>query len=140
MEITMTKRENASIASLGAVGARFSITALLLGLAACATDPAPIAADEADEAREVVSTAEQQACTPRRGVGCTILRPVGWNELGTGCVEGPDTTIFRGDGGTYTAIGVPTQIFGSGFTTLLCDGGCLRTIDKVCRKGPPIEQ
>jgi hypothetical protein len=35
----------------------------------------------------------------------------------------------------YKAIAVqPSPIFGSGSTTLLCDGGCLTTISKSCRK------
>jgi hypothetical protein len=122
----MLKREMVSTASLGVLRARFSISVLcasLLCLAAvCAAGP--------EEASEEVNVTVQAA-----GVGCTILRPVGWTRLGVGCIEGPNTPIFVGDGQTYRAIAVrPAPIFGSGSTTLLCDGGSLKTIAKSCRK------
>ena len=86
-----------------------------------------------------VSVTAQQVCAPRPGVGCTILRPVGWNVNGLTCVERPNTPIARADGQSYTAIAAPTQIFGSGFTTLLCNGGCLQTTAKQCRRGGPVQ-
>jgi hypothetical protein len=127
----MLKREIVSTASLGVLRARFSIPALFVLLlclaAACAVDP--------EDAGEEVNATVQQACSPRPGVGCTILRPVGWNSFGVGCIEGPTTPIFSEDGQAYTAFAVrPSPIFGSGSTTLLCDGGCLKTIAKSCRK------
>ena len=111
-----------------------ALFAPLLCLAAACVSDAELADD--DE----VSVAEQQVCTPRPGVGCTILRPVGWNVNGLTCVEGATTSIFRADGQSYTAFAVPSQIFGSGFTTLLCDGGCLKTTAKLCRRGGSFPQ
>jgi hypothetical protein len=111
---------------------RFSTAALLAPFlclaAACAVSP--------DDADDDVNVATQEVCTPHPGTGCTILRPVGWNVNGLACMEGPTTSIFRADGQSYTAIAVqPSPIFGAGFTTLLCDGGCLKTTARVCRRG-----
>jgi hypothetical protein len=100
---------------------------LLCLVAACAVNP--------QDADEELSPTTQEACKPHPGTGCTILRPVRWNGLGPNCVEGPTTSIFRADGQSYTATAVPSTIFVSGFTTLLCDGGCLRTTAKLCRPG-----
>ncbi len=110
---------------------RFSTAALLAPIlclaAACAVNP--------DDADADVKVATQEVCTPHPGTGCTILRPVGWNVNGLTCVESPTTSIFRADGLSYTAIAAPSQIFGSGFTTILCDGGCLKTTARLCRHG-----
>ena len=110
---------------------RFS-TAALLAPVLCFAAACAVGAEDTDEE---VNVTTQDVCTPHPGTGCTILRPVGWNVNGLTCVEGPTTTIFRADGQSYTAIAVPSQIFGSGFTTLLCDGGCLKTTARACRHG-----
>jgi hypothetical protein len=78
----------------------------------------------------------EPACAPVRGVGCTILRPLGWNVSGLGCQEQPDTPIFVGDRQTYEAVAVPrSPIFGYGSATVLCNGGCFKTIRKSCHRG-----
>lgn len=126
----MTKTELTCAGSPGPSRSRCFLPALFAPLlclvVACTAEPV--------DGDEEVGIEVQASCVPRRGVGCWILRPVGWNVLGVGCVEGPDTTIFRGDGQTYTAFAVPTILFGSGSTTLLCDGGCLKTQSASCRK------
>jgi hypothetical protein len=132
----MLKREMVSTALLGVLRARFSILVLcasLLCLAAvCAAGP--------EDAGEEVNVTVEAACAPRPGVGCTILRPVGWTVWGVGCIEWPNTPIFVEDERVYTAIAVqPSPLYGSGSTTLLCDGGCLTTISKSCRKTGGVE-
>ena len=119
----MLKREMVSTALLGVLRARFSILVLCASLLCLAA----------------VCTVEA-ACAPRPGVGCTILRPVGWTVWGVGCMEWPNTPIFVEDERVYTAIAVqPSPLYGSGSTTLLCDGGCLTTISKSCRKTGGVE-
>ncbi|MGH9884882.1 MAG: hypothetical protein ACREBE_05110 [bacterium] len=107
-------------------------TAALLAPVLCLAAACAVSGEGVEED---VDVATQAACTPHPGTGCTILRPVGWNVNGLTCVEGPKTPIGRADGQSYTAIAVPSQIFGSGFTTLLCDGGCLKTTARLCRHG-----
>jgi hypothetical protein len=107
---------------------RMMLSVSCLVMAACMDEMAA----PADEVSEV----EQQACTPVRGRGCTVLHPIGWVVNGVGCAERRDGTSFLNDGQSYTAIGIPSPIYGIGQTTLSCDGGCLITVpgSTGCRK------
>jgi hypothetical protein len=126
----MSKREMTSTVVFAAVRARVAVLVLfapLLCMTACIQEPV----DDDEE----LNVREQEACSPRSGVGCTILRPVGWTVNGVPCIEGPTTPIFRADQQPYTATAVqPTPLFGKGSITLRCDGGCLVTESRSCRK------
>jgi hypothetical protein len=95
-------------------------------VAACAMEP--------EDAGEEVNATVQAVCRPRVGVGCTILRPVGWNGVGTRCMEEPTTPIFREDGQTYEAFAVSGPLTGFGSILLWCHSGCLETLAKTCYK------
>jgi hypothetical protein len=67
--------------------------------------------------------------------GCTVLRPIGWNQFGVGCVEGPTTPIYLADGESYTAVSIRLFPFsGYGFTRVRCSNGRLITEASYCRK------
>ena len=88
-----------------------------------------------EDAGEEVPATVQATSDLQSGVGCTILRPVFWqNRIGVSCLERPTRPIFVGDGQSYTAFARPFGILGSGFTTLLCNGGALTTTENVCRR------
>jgi hypothetical protein len=90
---------------------------------------------EEEDAGEEVHATVQATSDPHSGVGCTILRPVGWHRFGFSCLEGPTTPVFVENGQKYTAYAVPFGFLGSGYTTLLCNGGALTTTAKVCKPG-----
>lgn len=83
------------------------------------------ALDAAEESSEVQSL----------GAGCTLYRPLGWDQNGNQCVEWQSSPLSMADGDYYTAYSGGGGWYGHGSVTVKCNNGWLEQISLSCRPG-----
>ena len=80
-----------------------------------------------------VDDVEESSEEQELGAGCTLYRPLGWDQNGAWCVEGPNTPLSMSDGEYYTAYANGWNAHGH--VTIKCNNGSLEQISLYCRSG-----
>jgi hypothetical protein len=82
-----------------------------------------------------VDDVEESSEEQELGAGCTLYRPLGWDQNGAWCVEWASGPLSMADGDYYTAYSSGGGWYGHGHVTIKCNNDSLEQISLYCRPG-----